>query len=166
MSVSIHDFLAATAEKEVGIRESPINSNRGPKVDEYKAATWLPAKKAWPWCAAFICWLVLQAVEKGILKETKTFKRPRTAGAWDLANWALKQDDTIRTKTKPGDDIAKGDIIVFTFSHCGLAVMPPDKAGYFYAVEGNTDASGSREGGGVYLKRRHVSQVKSRHRFA
>jgi hypothetical protein len=32
-------------------------------------------------------------------------------------------------------------------------------------VEGNTDSSGSREGGGVFLKRRHVSVIRSRIRF-
>jgi hypothetical protein len=48
--------LVDLAKKEIGVEE--VNgSNCGPRVDEYKAATWLNPKKGWPWCAAFICWL-------------------------------------------------------------------------------------------------------------
>jgi hypothetical protein len=35
----------------------------------------------------------------------------------------------------------------------------------FATVEGNTDAGGSREGQGVFLKVRKLSQVKTRIRF-
>jgi len=36
---------------------------------------------------------------------------------------------------------------------------------YVLTVEGNTDSSGSREGGGVFQKRRHLSKIRSRIRF-
>jgi hypothetical protein len=55
--------------------------------------------------------------------------------------------------------------VVFTFSHIGIAVSPPDEDGNVATVEGNTDAAGSREGGGVYRKSRHVSKIRSRIRF-
>jgi len=56
--------LVALALKEVGVEE--INgTNCGPRVNEYKATTWLPANKPWPWCTAFIDWLVLKAMEGG-----------------------------------------------------------------------------------------------------
>jgi hypothetical protein len=100
------------------------------------------------------------------IKQTSTFKRPRTAGAWDFINWSKEQDKTTSTVFRPkSKDIKGGDIVVFTFSHIGIATSSADSEGFFDAVEGNTDSNGSREGGGVYAKRRHISKIKARIRF-
>lgn len=152
------------AKAEVGVREVG-NTNCGERVDQYKAATWLNPKKGWPWCAAFVCWVIREALMFSGTKQTKTFKRPRTAGAWDFENWSLEQDATTWLRKPHRGDILSGDIVVFTFSHIGIAVSAPDAEGNVKTVEGNTDKKGSREGGGVYLKTRHVSQVRSRIRF-
>jgi hypothetical protein len=156
--------LIQTAEAEVGVEE--VNgSNCGPRVNEYKAATWLPADKAWPWCAAFICWIAQEAMRKASIHETARFKRPRTAGAWDFENWSLAQDSTTWTRRPHRGDIQPGDIVIFRFSHIGLAVSAPDKNGNVRTIEGNTDAAGSREGGGVFRKVRRLDQIRSRIRF-
>lgn len=156
--------IVRLATAEIGVEE--VNgSNCGPRVNEYKATTWLPADQAWPWCAAFVCWLVREALAATGVKETATFKRPRTAGAWDFENWSLKQDSSTWTKKPHDGDIQPGDIVVFTFSHIGIAVSSPDGSGYVDTIEGNTDAAGSREGGGVFKKRRKLSQIRSRIRF-
>lgn len=155
--------LVELARKEIGVEE--VNgSNCGPRVNEYKAATNLPPSESWPWCAAFICWLVREAMRATGTPETATFKRPKTAGAWDFINWSLAQDKSTQTKRSPGDDIQPGDIVVFTFSHIGLAVDHAD-SGMVRTVEGNTDAAGSREGGGVFEKRRQTAQIRARIRF-
>lgn len=155
--------LVALARKEIGVEE--VNgSNCGPRVNEYKAATNLPPTEAWPWCAAFICYLVREAMRQTGVNETATFKRPKTAGAWDFINWSLAQDKSTNTKRSPGDDIQPGDIVVFTFSHIGLAIDHAD-GGMVRTIEGNTDAAGSREGGGVFEKRRQTSKIKARIRF-
>jgi len=160
--MSIPQKIVEIARAEIGVTESPRNSNRGERIDEYKAATWLDAKQAWPWCAAFVCW----ALRKTGIKETATFKLPRTASAWDFINWSLEQDKTTSTLRSPkAKDIAAGDIIVFTFSHIGIATSGANNHGDFYAVEGNTNGAGSREGDGVYLKSRDISQVKARIRI-
>jgi CHAP domain len=152
--------LVELATAEIGVEEID-GSNCGPRVNEYKGATNLPAKEAWPWCAAFICWLVREAIGKA----KYTFKRPTTAGAWALENWSRAQDDSTNTKKPTNGDIRAGDIVIFTFSHVGLAVSKPDEDGYVQTVEGNTDHAGSREGGGVWEKQRHVSKIRSRIRF-
>jgi len=152
------------AKAEVGVREI-ANTNCGERVDQYKAATWLNPKKGWAWCAAFVCWVVREAMTSAGVKQTKTFKRPRTAGAWDFENWSLEQDKTTNTKKPHDGDILPGDIVMFTFSHIGIAVSAPDDDGNVTTVEGNTDTAGSREGGGVYLKSRHISKIRSRIRF-
>ena len=154
------DILVALAEKEIGVEE--INgTNKGPRVDEYKAATNLPPHESWAWCAAFVDWCMREAMKDGHY----TFKRPTTAGAWDLINWSLAQDNSTQTKRNPGRDIRAGDIIVYTFHHCGIAAGPPDKDGMFKAIEGNTDGQGSREGGAVLRKTRSISKVQARIRI-
>jgi hypothetical protein len=149
---------------EVGIEEVD-GTNCGIRVNEYKAATNLPPEQPWPWCAAFVCWVVKTALGNIGAKETATFKRPTTAGAWDFENWSRRQDATTSTLKNQGFDIRPGDIVVFKFSHIGIAVSAPDKEGYVRTVEGNTDSAGSREGGGVFAKRRQVSKIRSRIRF-
>lgn len=156
--------IVELARREIGVEE--VNgSNCGPRVNEYKAATWLPADKPWPWCAAFVCWLVREAMAQTGIKETATFRRPRTAGAWDFENWSLAQDRTTQTRKPHRNDIQPGDIVIFTFSHIGIATSEPDHEGIVETIEGNTDGQGSREGGAVLAKRRRLSRIRSRIRF-
>ena len=162
--MSLAPSIVKIATAEIGVEE--VNgSNCGPRVDQYKAATWLNPKQSWPWCAAFVCWVVQEAMGATGTKQTKGFKRPRTAGAYDMERWSLDQDSSTWTKEPHRNDIGAGDIVVFKFSHIGFAVSSPDKAGYVMTVEGNTDGQGTREGGAVLRKRRHVSQIRSRIRF-
>jgi len=164
MSAKLPAEIVKVATAEIGVTE--INgTNCGVRVNEYKATTWLPADKPWPWCAAFVCWVVKKAMGNLGIKETKTFKRPKTAGAWDFENWSKDQDESTWTKKPHQNDIEAGDIVIFKFSHIGFAVSKPDKAGFVVCVEGNTDGAGSREGGAVMRKRRHISKIRSRIRF-
>ena len=156
--------LISLAKAEIGTSE--VNgTNCGPRVNEYKSATNLPPEEEWPWCAAFICWLVREALTQTGTKETPTFTRPRTASAWAFENWSLRQDSSTQTRKPHRGDIEPGDIVIFTFSHIGLATSRPDGEGYVCTIEGNTDGAGSREGGAVLAKRRHLSKIRSRIRF-
>ncbi|MEM7013764.1 MAG: CHAP domain-containing protein [Verrucomicrobiota bacterium] len=158
---TIRELMVTIGLDENGVREKPRNSNSGPRVLEYQRATWLEGT-GWAWCAAFVCWVVKEARErKG---GEFDWKRPQTAGAWDFEKWATSRSggkkagvqklDPKRTKIEPGD------ILVFTFSHIGIAVGN-EKGGEVATIEGNTDAAGSREGGGVYRKTRDKSLVRS-----
>ena len=158
---TIAEKMVTLAREQIGVSEVD-GTNCGPMVDTYKAATWLDSDKGWPWCAAFICWLVKEAIGK----EDVEFERPRTAGAWDFENWAKKQAVQGVDLRKPtNEDIKAGDIVVFTFSHIGLAVADADSSGYVKTIEGNTNGEGSREGGSVLEKNRHVSKIRSRIRI-
>ena len=139
--------LVELAKSQVGVEEVD-GTNCGEMVNTYKSATNLPPHEAWPWCAAFVCWLVREAIRTD---GPYTFARPTTAGAWDLENWSKKQDNSTHTLRSPGNDIKAGDIVIFKFSHVGLCVRGAE-AGRIRTVEGNTDAAGSREGGGVFQK--------------
>lgn len=164
LPMKLSKAIVEIAAREVGVEEID-GTNCGPRVNQYKAATNLPPAESWPWCAAFVDWCVREAMLLAKIKETAGFKRPTTAGAWALESWSLSQDASTWTKKKPGRDIEAGDIIVYSFSHCGIAVSAPNEIGYFWAIEGNTDGQGSREGGAVLKKNRRTSQVRSRIRF-
>ena len=153
--------MVRLAKDEIGVSEVD-GTNCGERVNEYKAATWLDSEKGWPWCAAFICWLVREAIEK----ESVLFDRPQTAGAWDFENWAKKQEDKgvelykpVKSGNKPY--VRAGDIVVFQFSHIGLAISEENKSGYIQTIEGNTNGAGSREGGSVLEKSRNIENVRS-----
>lgn len=155
--------IASIAESKIGLRESS-KPNSGAEIREFLAAdSYKPnaADDGYPWCAAFVC----RIVELAMLGRSWTFKRPTTPGAWAFEAWSLAQDASTWLLKKPGKDIKRGDIVIFEFSHIGIAVGFPDKHGWVMCVEGNTNAAGSRDGDGVRLKRRHVSTIRSRIRF-
>ena len=161
VSGNIPEKMVQLAREEIGVSEVD-GTNCGPRVDQNNASTWLDASKGWPWCAAFICWLVRESIEDEDVK----FKRPRTAGAWDFENWAKQQiANNVDLRKPTNEDIKAGDIVVFTFSHIGLAVKDIDSRGYVKTIEGNTNGAGSREGGSVLEKKRHVSSIRSRIRI-
>ena len=162
--MKLSESLARIATAEIGVEEVD-GTNCGPRVNEYKAATNLPPLESWPWCAAFVCWCVREAMRLTNTAEAAGFKRPTTAGAWDFERWSKAQDNTTQTRRAPGMDIAAGDVVIFTFSHIGIAISAPDRRGNVQTIEGNTDGQGSREGGAVLKKVRHISKIKTRIRF-
>ena len=156
--------IARIAEGEIGVLEVPRDSNRGERVQEYQAATWLDGS-GWPWCAAFICWCVRAAMADG----DYDWRRPLTAGAWDLERWAEDQGlDIIRRPD--ANQIGRGDVLIYTFSHCGIATSTPWTGGTVPTCEGNTtpqpgSAADDRDGGGVYARTRRLDQIRSRIRL-
>lgn len=165
--MKISQKIVELARKEIGVRESPLNSNCGPRVNQYKAATWLPADKPWYWCAAFICFIVKEAMQALNIKEHAGFKRPQTAGARDFINWSRSQDNSTTTLMHPKwNQIKAGDILVFDdISHIAFADEDGRADGVVITVEGNTGKDGSRNGDGVYRKARKVSQMRARIRI-
>lgn len=162
---NIASEIVRIATAEIGVEEID-DTNCGERVNEYKSATTLDPNQPWPWCAAFVCWVIRQAfIAAGASLKTPGFSRPRTAGAWAMEAWSLTQNATTWTRKPHAGDILPGDIVVFNFSHIGFATSAPNAAGWISTVEGNTDTAGSREGGGVFAKRRNISQIRSRIRF-
>jgi hypothetical protein len=92
-------------------------------------------------------------------KKLLTFAAPRTAAAYGFDEWSLAQDDSTKTyRWHPG--CAVGIFSLRSTSHCGIAISKPDSRGYFGSCEGNTNPGGSREGDGVYQRRRNVRDVR------
>ncbi|WP_406823935.1 peptidoglycan-binding protein [Pedobacter sp. KACC 23697] len=132
--------LLRIAGKELGIRELTGN-NDGPRVAAYLRYVNVPEGSAW--CAAFVSWVFSQG----------GYPAPRTA--WSPALFPLsKRTKEIRPAVVFG--------IYFThlkrIAHCGLVEWRTGD--WLITIEGNTNRAGSREGDGVYRKRRHLKAVK------
>lgn len=166
--------LIQIASMEVGTREGAVN-NTGARIVEYQGATWLQPG-AWPWCAAFTCWLMRELLEdEGVRDYLKSyFNRPeltfaqaekvrcRDASAYGWEKWAASHGFTLLSETS----LAKaGDFVVFDFSHIGLVVEDqPTVLTKIKTIEGNTNGKGERDsttGDGVWRKERDPSLTKS-----
>lgn len=166
---TIAEAVADAAESKVGIAEAGGN-NKGAELqpffdaDNYDPNGGRPGDNGYAWCASFICWCCMVALAGRKI----SFKRPTTPSAWGMESWSMAQDRSTWTLKSPGLDISRGDIVVFKISHVGIAAGSPDGNGYFQTVEGNTSGSSGgnqRDGDGVYRKRRHISEIRSRIRF-
>jgi hypothetical protein len=167
MTPKLPEALARAAESKIGIHESG-GPNKGAALAEFFAADdYKPnaADNGYPWCAAFVCWCIKFALAATGTRETPTFWRPKTPAAFGFEGWCRSVDRSAMLKKAVTGDIKRGDIVIFTFSHVGIAVGDVDEHGNFETVEGNTNQAGSREGEGVYRKTRHQSAVRSRIRF-
>jgi hypothetical protein len=147
--------LVAVALAEVGIRE--VGNNGGADVAKFMAATWDQTPRD-SWCAGFVCWCMQQAITKYPVDRQRLLAiRPTTPRAFELEDWGRSHARMVGG----GEQINAGDIIVFTFSHCGIAVVDQaSEDGVIDTVEGNTNGSGGREGDGVYRRERATSAVK------
>ena len=150
--------MVRVAYSQIGITEKPRNSNTGPEVEGwYQRSTFL-AGTGFAWCAAFICYLFKEASNKPGMKYS--FKLPKTAGAFDYENWARNNSAYVDVIKAPFDQILPGDVVIFNFSHIGLAVSTISN-GKVDCIEGNTNDAGSREGDGVYKKSRRTTLIKT-----
>jgi hypothetical protein len=136
------------AESQLGVREATGN-NDGVMVENYLAATGLT--KGYAWCAAFVVWTHQQC---GVYITPSAwspdlFPAARTMyhfGKFRIAN--LQPSDVFGIYFSSKKRIA----------HVGLIHKWPSGA-HFVTIEGNTNEAGSREGDGVYSKRRLKSQI-------
>jgi hypothetical protein len=172
MQPKLPNLCVQIALTMVGRHEQPLGSNAGPQIQEFfDADSYKPnsADNGYAWCASFVCRIVQLAMAK--TGTPYTFKRPTTPSAFGLAEWSREQDASTNTKDFPTikDGVKAGDIVIFTWSHCGIAITDSNSRGEFETVEGNTNAAGSREGTHVVHKKgvseRSISGVRNRIRF-
>ena len=125
------------ARKELGVKESPANSNN------VKYNTWFYGRtvsgSAYPWCMAFVQWVFAQAGAK--LPYT-------TASCSALLNWYKKNRPAGVVKSPQ-----PGDIIIYNFGHTGI--VESVGKGVITAIEGNTSpgTAGSQSNGGMVCRR-------------
>lgn len=131
--------IVRLAQAELGVREY-TGKNDGKRVEEYLQV--VNMKKGNPWCAAFVSWVFAQA----------GFKQPRTA--WSPA---LFHAQVLTKKVAIGNVFGIFFKSLHRVAHVGIVVK--QEGNWVVGIEGNTNSVGSREGDGVYQKRRHLKTI-------
>ncbi|WP_242691454.1 peptidoglycan-binding protein [Desertivirga arenae] len=139
--------LHAIYTAEIGVREKS-GKNDGVRVEEYLA--YVELKRGSPWCASFVCWALGRA---GIANPRSGYSPalfPKSKLIWIRGSPLPK-------KLLPGDVFGiyfpeKGRI-----AHVGF--IDQIESNLLISVEGNTNEAGSREGDGVFRKRRLLSSI-------
>ena len=141
--------VLAIAREELGVKESPANSNR------VRYNTWYYGREvsgaAYPWCMVFVQWVFAQAGALKLLPK-------RTASCGDLMRAAKAAGQWVTKDYRPGD------VVIYDFpggaatDHTGI-IEKVTLTGVV-AIEGNTSQAGSQSNGGmVCRKTRPYSQI-------
>ena len=148
----------ATRELEREVREVPKNSNRGPEVDQYLRRAGVSPGLSW--CCAFVYWC-FDEVAIGMSRANPMVK---TAGCLD--HWRRAPERGAKRITKQ-EALADPGVLrpgmIFIIDHGGglghTGLVEKVEGGLLTTIEGNTDASRTREGGGVYRLTRKVLEI-------
>lgn len=130
---------------QIGVREKQLNA--GPEVEKYLRYVNLP--KGNPWCAAFVCWVYGQA----------NVPNPRTGWSPDL----FPASRIVWQRTRKSPNPKPADVFGIYFPEKGriahVGFVDEWKEPWLITVEGNTNLADSREGDGVYRRRRLTRSV-------
>lgn len=150
--------MLKAALSQVGIRETSRNQGEG--IAKYWTATTYPKGyvNREPYCAAFVCWAMREGMnEAGELP----FSPLRSPVAYDSEKWAFAMEGKGVQLRDISKGVLPGDIFTLrAASHVGIVVADLGN-GYAETVEANTNDAGSREGDGVYRKRRSISSFRN-----
>jgi len=133
---------------EIGTREA-TGHNDGQRVEMYLHSAIL--KRGQPWCAAFITWTYKTAGIKAVISGY-------------APNWFPSKKVIYTRGSKKNSTPGTADVFGIYFPNKGriahVGFIDQWKQGSMaITVEGNTNEAGSREGDGVYRKRRLKSQI-------
>jgi hypothetical protein len=151
----------AGREADRKVREIPANSNRGPDVERYLAS--VDKQPGLAWCVAFVYFCYNTAAsELGRINPMV-----RTAGVLDHWNRCAREKGARRITNAQAvaDPAALRPGMIFVIDHgSGLGhsgLIERVAGGIIETIEGNTDASKTREGGGVYRLRRKIADINT-----
>ena len=156
-------FLARVLEIAAGeeaklVREVPKNSTRGPQVEAYLRRAGVSPGLAW--CCAFVYWCFDEAAN------TMGRANPMVKTAGCLDHWrrapAQGAKRILKQNAVGNPDMVKPGMI-FIMDHGGgwghTGLVERVAGGLLATIEGNTDASRTREGGGVYRLTRKIVEI-------
>ena len=139
--------LIAIAEKEIGVKEVPPDSNKT------KYGKWF-GLDGQAWCGMFVSWVYNKA---GVVLPKIGFSQPGYAGCQSAYAY-FKKNNLITTTP------VEGDIVLFDwngdgrYDHTGIFVKHLTKT-TFETIEGNTSLTNQSNGGEVMRRTRKYSQA-------
>jgi hypothetical protein len=131
--------LVINARQETGVREQTAN-NDGPRVEDY--LRYVGLKKGQPWCAAFVSFVFAKS----------GFNKPRSG--WSPG---LFPSSRLARSALPGNVLGIYFKKYGRIAHVGIILQ--QDGDWIISAEGNTNIEGSREGDGVYIRRRHRRSI-------
>lgn len=145
--------LIESINTQLNVRET--SANRGPMIDKYLKE--VNSGLGNPWCGAFV----------GSNLTWQNITNPHSA--WS-PNYAKQIDIIWKSKRNNNIKLLPGDVVTFYYANLGRVghvgfFEKIDKDGYFITVEGNTNGGGSREGDGVYKKKRDPIKIYAVSRY-
>lgn len=158
LSLRERTLQQAIADLNRGVRET--RPNWGPRIEQYLKNCEPPINAPAAWCAAAVqMWSDEAADALAVANPLDGVKQEALVQSY--ANWANERQMFV-----PPEDAEPGDLVIYSFSgtrydHIGVLWRTPSEwsrkdPGYFFAVEGNTDGTGGREGVEVAGRRRRV----------
>jgi CHAP domain len=151
--------VAATEEAN-HVREIPKNSNRGPQVDVYLRRAGVDPGLSW--CCAFVYWCFDEAA-RGLGRPNPMVKTAGCLDHWHRAAARGAQCIPAAQAVENPDLVEPG--MIFVMDHGGglghTGVVERVTGGLLTTIEGNTDGSKTREGGGVYRLTRKVAEINA-----
>ena len=146
----IRDSLQEIYYSQIGVRE--VGNNAGPEVEKYLESAGVPKGSAW--CASFVYWTYQKCDSNFVIVNP----------AW-VPSWFPKSKLIFSLGKIDKRSPQKGDLIGIYFpekkrlAHIGF--FDSESQDFIISVEGNTNDAGSREGDGVYKKKRVKRTVNS-----
>jgi len=154
----LSEAVREIAAGEIGVRESPLGSNRGPRVDQYLRATGLDPAGGNAWCMCFVFFCFEQAAKQiGISNPCP--KKAGVLAAFEACKKAVANGTKVNVITaaeakKNPSKVRPGMVFFIStgrgFGHAGIVIS--HKNGSLETIEGNTNDNGSREGIGVFRR--------------
>lgn len=144
---TVRECVLTSAGKDIGLREATGN-NDGPRIAQFQRHVGAPLKSSY--CVAYVSFHLSAC---GV-------SNPKSA--WSPAYAAIK--DRVWTPRKAVRDPLPADVFTLYSSSMGRVchggfVKGRDGARYILTREANTNGGGSRNGDGVYDRRRELSKV-------
>lgn len=146
------------AIQQIGQQEQPRGSNKGPMVNEYLAAVGL--QPGYAWCQAFVYWCYENASKDNGSENPVV----RTAGVYDCWNKSKGNPNVHRRCIEPTEIPQPGDQFILLFSngsgHTGIVehIDTSKEVPVLHTIEGNSNASGGREGFAVVRRERRADE--------
>lgn len=131
--------IVELASAEVGVREQ-TGKNDGKRVESY--LTLVGLHEGDPYCAAFVSWIFAK----------EGFAKPRSGWSPDFF-----PKSRITKSALPGNVLGIYFANLKRIAHVGI--IEKTDHDWCLSIEANTNTNGSREGEGVYHKRRHLKTI-------
>lgn len=154
----------AVAVSQLGVREDPPGSNRGAEVDRYVRSVGLNPEGKYSWCAAYVYFCFDEAAKAMGIPNPLV----KTGGVLD--HWHKAAENPAARRIAAADarlfiEDLPGTIFIMAFAgglgHTGLVESVSDSTDgkVLVTIEGNTNIDGSREGIGVFRRKRLLKSI-------